>query len=325
MPRALVTGGGGFLGSHLCERLLAEGWEVLAVDSLLTGNRDNLTGLLGHDGFRFEQRDVTELEEDDPVLEEALDWVLHLASPASPVDYLEFPLDTLRVGSLGTLRLLEVARAKGASFFLASTSEVYGDPLVHPQPETYWGNVNPIGPRSVYDEAKRFAEDATMAYRRQHNLKIRIVRIFNTYGPRMRRGDGRAVPTFIEQALRGEPLTVHGTGTQSRSLCYVDDLIEGFYRLILSDQTGPMNVGNPEEIAIADLATTIRDIVGSPSEVVMVDRPVDDPEMRRPDIELARRVLGWEPTVPLRDGLTRTIDWARTAWRSEVGSADDRP
>jgi dTDP-glucose 4,6-dehydratase len=322
MPRALVTGGGGFLGSHLCERLLAEGWEVLAVDSLLTGNRDNLTGLLGRDGFRFEQRDVTGLEEDDPVLEEALDWVLHLASPASPVDYLEFPLDTLRVGSLGTLRLLEVARAKGASFFLASTSEVYGDPLVHPQPETYWGNVNPIGPRSVYDEAKRFAEAATMAYRRQHNLEVRIVRIFNTYGPRMRRGDGRAVPTFIEQALRGEPLTVHGTGTQTRSLCYVDDLIEGFYRLILSDQTGPMNVGNPEEIAIGDLATTIRDIAGSPSEVVMVDRPVDDPEMRRPDIELARRVLGWEPTVPLRDGLTRTIDWARTAWRSEVGSAD---
>jgi dTDP-glucose 4,6-dehydratase len=325
MPRALVTGGAGFLGSHLCERLLREGWEVVAVDSLITGSTDNLATFRDHDRFRFEERDVTELEEGDPVLEGSLDWILHLASPASPVDYLEFPIETLRVGSVGTLRLLEAARVNGASFFLASTSEVYGDPLVHPQLETYWGNVNPIGPRGVYDEAKRFAEAATMAFRRRHDLPVRIVRIFNTYGPRMRRRDGRAVPTFIEQALRGEPLTLHGSGTQTRSLCYVDDLIEGFLRLILSEHTGPVNLGNPEELSIADLATTIRDLAGSSSEVVLVDRPVDDPEMRRPDIGMARRLLGWEPTVALRDGLTRTLDWARAAWRPAAPSADPRP
>jgi dTDP-glucose 4,6-dehydratase len=260
--------------------------------------------------FRLERQDVT-----DPIdIDGPLDWVLNLASPASPIDYLELPIATLRVGALGTLQLLELARSKGASFFLASTSEVYGDPQIHPQPEAYWGNVNPIGPRSVYDEAKRYAEAATMAYHRSYGLPVRIVRIFNTYGPRMRARDGRAVPTFIQQALRGEPLTVNGDGTQTRSLCFVDDLIEGIYLLILSNHLGPMNIGNPEEVTIIELAETVRDLVGSRSEIVMVDRPVDDPERRRPDISLARTVLGWEPTIPLKEGLRRTVEWARGSW-----------
>jgi dTDP-glucose 4,6-dehydratase len=310
MPRALITGGAGFLGSHLCERLIAEGWDVVCFDSLLTGSQDNLASLLPNARFHFEPHDVT-----DPLeLEGELDWIIHLASPASPRDYLEWPIETLKVGAIGTLQALGLAKEKEARFFLASTSETYGDPLVHPQPETYWGNVNPVGPRSVYDEAKRYAEAATMAYHRRHDLPVRIVRIFNTYGPRMRRQDGRAVPTFIQQALLGEPLTIHGDGSQTRSLCYVDDLIEGIYRLILSDHVGPVNIGNPEETTIRELAITIRDLVGSRSRIVNVDRPVDDPEVRCPDISLARRVLGWEPAVPLEEGLSRTIEWARASW-----------
>jgi dTDP-glucose 4,6-dehydratase len=310
VPRALIAGGAGFLGSHLCDRLIGEEWEVISVDSLITGDPQNVEALLQKGRFRLERQDVT-----DPIdIDGPLDWVLNLASPASPIDYLELPIATLRVGALGTLQLLELARSKGASFFLASTSEVYGDPQIHPQPEAYWGNVNPIGPRSVYDEAKRYAEAATMAYHRSYGLPVRIVRIFNTYGPRMRARDGRAVPTFIQQALRGEPLTVNGDGTQTRSLCFVDDLIEGIYLLILSNHLGPMNIGNPEEVTIIELAETVRDLVGSRSEIVMVDRPVDDPERRRPDISLARTVLGWEPTIPLKEGLRRTVEWARGSW-----------
>jgi dTDP-glucose 4,6-dehydratase len=310
MSRALVTGGAGFLGSHLCDRLIAEGWDVVCVDSLLTGREDNLKELLGHERFEYIAHDVTE----PFAVEGELDRVLHLASPASPVDYLRWPIETLRVGAIGTLQALELARAKEATFFLASTSETYGDPLVHPQPETYWGNVNPVGPRSVYDEAKRYAEAATMAYHRAHGLPVSIARIFNTYGPRMRRKDGRAVPTFIQQAMAGEPLTVHGDGTQTRSLCFVDDLIEGLYRLIESEQVGPMNIGNPSEITVMQLAEAIRDAAGSSSPIVNVERPVDDPEIRRPDISLARQLLNWEPGVLLTDGLARTIDWASARW-----------
>jgi dTDP-glucose 4,6-dehydratase len=310
MPRALITGGAGFLGSHLCERLIAAGWDVVCFDSLLTGSQDNLASLLPNQRFHFESHDVTEHLE----LEGKLDWILHLASPASPRDYLEWPIETLKVGAIGTLQALGLAREKEARFLLASTSETYGDPLVHPQPETYWGNVNPVGPRSVYDEAKRYAEAVTMAYQRTYDLPVRIVRIFNTYGPRMRRQDGRAVPTFIQQALLSEPLTVHGDGSQTRSLCYVDDLIEGIYRLILSDHVGPVNIGNPKETTVMELAIMIRDLVGSRSRIVYVDRPVDDPEVRCPDISLARRVLGWEPAVPLEEGLARTIEWARASW-----------
>jgi dTDP-glucose 4,6-dehydratase len=310
VPRALITGGAGFLGSHLCERVIAEGWHAVCVDSLLTGREENLSSLLEHERFTYRTHDVTEPFDDVG----ELDAVLHLASPASPVDYLRYPIETIRVGALGTLGALELALANDAVFFLASTSEAYGDPLVNPQPETYWGNVNPVGPRSVYDEAKRYAEAATMAYHRTHGLQVRIVRIFNTYGPRMRRKDGRAVPTFIQQALAGEPITVHGDGSQTRSLCYVDDLIEGLYRLIVSDEVGPVNIGNPSEITITELATAIRDAAGSSSPIVHVDRPVDDPELRCPDIALARRVLSWEPTVDLDEGIARTIAWARGAW-----------
>ena len=310
MQRALITGGAGFLGSHLCERLIGEGWHVLCLDSLLTGSEANLDRLLDHESFAFRAHDVTlPFDADGP-----LDAVLHLASPASPLDYARWPIETLRVGALGTLQALELARAKRALFFLASTSESYGDPLVHPQPETYWGNVNPVGVRSVYDEAKRYAEAATMAYHRAHGIPVRIARIFNTYGPRMRRHDGRAVPTFIQQALAGEPMTVHGAGTQTRSLCYVDDLIEGLYRLVMSDEVGPVNIGSPDEIAITALAETIRDVSGSASPILNVGRPVDDPQVRRPDISLARRTLRWEPRIQLVQGLERTIAWARDEW-----------
>jgi dTDP-glucose 4,6-dehydratase len=247
-------------------------------------------------------------------VEEGLDWVFHFASPASPRDYLEHPIHTLKVGALGTHNALGLAKATGAGFVLASTSEVYGDPKVHPQPESYWGNVNPIGPRGVYDEAKRYAEALALAYHRVHGLKVRIVRIFNTYGPRMRRGDGRAVPTFVSQALAGRPLTVHGTGTQTRSLCYVDDLVEGIWRLATSDTTGPVNIGNPEEVTVRELAELIARLTGSDAGLAFEPRPEDDPEVRCPDITLARSVLGWEPTVPLQEGLGRTIEWARTAW-----------
>ncbi|HEX2050676.1 MAG TPA: UDP-glucuronic acid decarboxylase family protein [Actinomycetota bacterium] len=312
MPRAIVTGGAGFLGSHLCERLVGDGWDVVCLDSLLTGNPQNLSGVLGKATFRFEHYDATNyLHVGGPV-----DWIMHFASPASPRDYLEHPIHTLKIGALGTLRALGLARAKGAGLLLASTSEVYGDPQVHPQPEDYWGNVNPVGPRGVYDEAKRYAEATAMAYHRVHGVPVKIARIFNTYGPRLRKHDGRAVPTFIHQALADKPVTVHGDGTQTRSLCYVDDMIEGLWLLLQSDVVGcPMNLGNPEEITIGELARTIVEVAGSSSEIVYVDRPEDDPELRRPDITFATRALGWEPKVGLVDGLRRTVEWAReNAW-----------
>jgi dTDP-glucose 4,6-dehydratase len=304
VTRAVVTGGAGFVGSHLCDRLLAEGWEVVCVDSLLTGKVDNLVGASSSDRFTFQRADVTR----QIAVEGPVDWVLHFASPASPPDYLEHPIATLEVGALGTLNCLELARTKGASFMLASTSEVYGDPRVHPQREDYWGNVNPIGPRSVYDEAKRYAEAVTMAHLRAYGIPVRIPRIFNTYGPRMRPDDGRAVPTFITQALRRQPITVHGEGSQTRSLCYVDDLIEGLWRLLKTDlPQGPVNLGNSEEVTILELAELVRTGAGSVSEIVFTGRPVDDPEVRCPDITLARTRLGWEPRVPLSEGLARTI------------------
>jgi dTDP-glucose 4,6-dehydratase len=310
MPRIVLTGGAGFLGSHLCERLLAEGWHVLSLDSFLTGEAGNLSACFGHERFRFERYDVTNyLHVDGPV-----DWILHFASPASPRDYLEHPIHTLKVGALGTLRALGLARARGAGFLLASTSEVYGDPQVHPQPETYWGNVNPVGPRGVYDEAKRYAEAMAMAYHRVHGIPVKIARLFNTYGPRMRRHDGRAVPTFIAQALRGEPLTVHGDGRQTRSFCYIDDMVEGVWRLLGSDLLGPVNLGNPEESKILEVAELVRSMTGSASEIAFEERPVDDPEVRCPDIGLARTRLGWGPVVPLAEGLERTIAWARESW-----------
>lgn len=310
MPRAVVTGGAGFLGSHLCERLLSEGWHVVCFDSFLTGHASNVAHIAGNDRFRLEQYDVTNYL----FIEGEIDWILHFASPASPIDYLDHPIHTLKVGAIGTMRALGLAKAKNAGLLLASTSEVYGDPGVHPQPEAYWGNVNPIGPRGVYDEAKRYAEAMTMAYHRTHDVPVKIVRIFNTFGRRMREADGRAVPTFIKQALAGRPLTVHGDGSQTRSLCYVDDLIEGIWRLLNSEATGPMNIGNPQEMKILDLARLIIEVASSRSELDFVDRPVDDPEVRCPDISLARNTLGWEPEVPLEEGLRRTVDWARTTW-----------
>ena len=319
-PRAVIAGGAGFLGSHLCDRLLAEGWEVVCVDNLLTGTADNLATARGHERFSFVRANVSEpLRVDGPV-----DWVLHLASPASPPDYLEHPIETLKVGALGTFHCLDLAEAKGAGVLLASTSEVYGDPKVHPQPETYWGNVNPIGPRSVYDEAKRYAEAATMAYHRARGLGVRIIRIFNTYGPRMRLDDGRAVPNFVTQALRGEPLTVHGDGSQTRSLCYVDDLIEGIWRVLGADLTGPVNLGNPNEVTVLELAELVREVTRSRSEIVFTERPVDDPEVRRPDIALARSALGWEPVVTLREGLTRTVAAFHAAAESATAPAGER-
>ncbi len=301
--RVLVTGGAGFLGSHLCDRLLAEGHEVIAMDNLLTGTTDNITHLAGHPRFTFIHHDVTHYI----YVKGHLDAVLHFASPASPVDYLELPIQTLKVGSLGTHNALGLALAKGARFLLASTSEVYGDPLVHPQDEDYWGNVNPIGPRGVYDEAKRFAEAMTMAYHRAHGVDTRIVRIFNTYGPRMRINDGRVVPNFIRQALRGEPLTVYGDGKQTRSFCYVDDLIEGIYRLLMSDQVEPVNIGNPAEMTILEFAERINALTGNPAGIVFKPLPVDDPQQRQPDITRARKLLGWEPKVELEQGLRPTI------------------
>lgn len=313
MPRAVVTGGAGFLGSFLCERLLDEGWDVVCFDSLLTGHADNLTGALGHPRFSFERYEVTNfLFVDGPV-----DWVLHFASPASPRDYFEHPIHTLKVGALGSLRALGLAKHKGAGVLLASTSEVYGDPLVHPQPEQYWGNVNPVGPRGVYDEAKRFAEALGSAYQSAHDVPVKIVRIFNTYGPRMRRNDGRAVPTFINQALRGSPLTVHGDGSQTRSLCFVEDLIEGIWRFLDSPLLGPTNIGNPEEVSVLRLATLVAELAGSNSDLLMCERPIDDPEVRCPDISRARSELNWEPMVDLRDGLRRTIDWASRSWNTK--------
>jgi len=303
-----VTGGSGFIGSHLCERLLAEDYEVVCVDNFCTGSAENVAHLMNaRPSFGLRKADVTNfLFVPGPV-----DVVLHFASPASPADYLSMPVETLKVGSIGTLCTLGLARAKGARYVLASTSEVYGDPQEHPQTENYWGHVNPVGPRGVYDEAKRFAEAMTMAYRRYHGVNTAIVRIFNTHGPRMRRFDGRAVPTFIRQALRNEPLTVAGDGRQTRSIQYIDDLTEGIWLLLNSDFPGPINIGNPEEISVRKLAKLIIELCGSASSISFVDRPQDDPTNRRPDITLARAVLGWEPRVGLKEGLLRTIEFFR--------------
>jgi dTDP-glucose 4,6-dehydratase len=305
--RILVTGAAGFLGSHLCDRLLAQNLRVVGMDNFITGNPTNLTHLERRPQFQFVRHDVSTFIE----VEGPLDGVLHFASPASPIDYLELPIQTLKVGSLGTHKALGLARAKGARFLLASTSEVYGDPLLHPQPESYWGNVNPVGPRGVYDEAKRFAEAMTMAYHRYHGLDTRIVRIFNTYGPRMRPHDGRVVSNFIVQALQGEPLTVYGDGTQTRSFCYVDDLIEGVVRLFERGGPDPVNIGNPGECTVRQLAELVLRLTDSKSPIVERPLPVDDPQVRQPDITRARTLLGWEPQVSLEDGLRRTIAYFR--------------
>ena len=302
MPRALVTGAAGFIGSHLCEYLLDRGFSVLGMDNLVTGDLANVSHLGGR-GFELVKHNVTSYV----AVEGALDFVFHFASPASPIDYLKLPIQTLKVGSLGTHNCLGLAKAKGARFLLASTSEVYGDPRLHPQREDYWGNVNPVGPRGVYDEAKRFAEAMVMAYHRVHGIDTRIARIFNTYGPRMRLEDGRAIPAFMSQALRGEDLTVFGDGSQTRSLCYVSDLVDGIYRLTMSDVADPVNLGNPQEMTILALAQKILTLTGSRSRIAHLPLPVDDPRVRQPDITRARTVLGWEPRVPLDEGLTRTL------------------
>jgi dTDP-glucose 4,6-dehydratase len=303
--RAIVTGGAGFLGSHLCDYLIGHGWDVLSIDNLVTGSAANLAHLKGNPHFSTTQHDVSRhIEVEGPV-----DYVLNFASPASPVDYLKLPIQTLKVGALGTHNTLGLAKAKGAKYFLASTSECYGDPHVSPQSETYWGNVNPIGPRGVYDEAKRFAEAMVMAYHRYHGLDTHIVRIFNTYGPRMRLNDGRALPNFVHQALTGQPITVYGNGQQTRSFCYVSDLIEGIYRLMNSDEHEPTNIGNPQEITILEFAERIRALTGVSVPIVFNPLPQDDPKQRCPDISKARRILGWEPKVNLQDGLRVTLDY----------------
>ena len=309
--RVLITGGAGFLGSHLCDRLLAEGHEVICIDNLRTGRKENVAGLLARRDFAFLQQDVTE----PFFVEGKVDAVLHFASPASPKDYLEHPIHTLKVGGPGTYHALGLAKAQGAIFILASTSEVYGDPEVNPQPETYWGHVNPVGPRSVYDEAKRYAEAMTVAYQRAHGLRTRILRIFNTYGPRMRLNDGRALPTLMSQALRGDPLTVYGDGSQTRSFCYVSDLVEGIYHLLLISDPAPLllNLGNPEEVTLRQLAQEILEISGSRSQVVFQPLPEDDPKRRRPDVHRAQQILGWEPRVARREGLQKTLAYFREA------------
>ncbi|HEU4866176.1 MAG TPA: UDP-glucuronic acid decarboxylase family protein [Actinomycetota bacterium] len=311
--RVVVTGGAGFLGSHLCERLLNDGHEVVCFDSLLTGSTSNVAHLQDDPAFELSIQDVTNhIQVDGPV-----DFVMHLASPASPVDYARYPIETLKVGSAGTLNCLGLAKAKGAGFFLSSTSEVYGDPQVHPQPETYWGNVNPIGPRACYDEAKRYAEALTFTYHRTHGVPVRVVRIFNTHGPRMRRNDGRAVPTFIDQCLAGRPITVHGDGNQTRSLCYVDDLIEGFIRLLAYEGPAqPVNIGNPGEATILEIAGIVKKALSADSEIIYEPRPVDDPQNRRPDLTRATELLGWEPKVSLEEGLRRTAEWCRSNWKT---------
>jgi dTDP-glucose 4,6-dehydratase len=309
--RVLITGAAGFLGSHLSDRFIAEGHTVVGMDNLITGNMDNIAHLMGHERFSFIKHDVSNYI----YVPGEIDAVLHFASPASPNDYLEFPIPTLKVGSLGTHNTLGLAKAKGARYLLASTSEVYGDPQVNPQPETYWGNVNPIGPRGVYDEAKRFAEAMTLAYQRYHGLETRIVRIFNTYGPRMRLNDGRVVPNFIHQALTNQPITVYGDGRQTRAFQYYSDLVDGIYRLLHSDETLPVNIGNPNEMTIVEFARAVVEIANSKSQIVFVqptdDRFTDDPKQRRPDISKAQRVLGWEPKVQLAEGLKHTLDYFR--------------
>ena len=301
----VVLGGAGFLGSHVCTALVRSGAQVTAIDNLITGQANNVDHLLEEGKFRLIDYDVTDFLH----VKGDVDYVLNFASPASPVDYLKWPIHTLKVGAFGTHKGLGLARDKGATFFLASTSEVYGDPLVNPQPETYWGNVNPIGPRGVYDEAKRFAEALTLAYNREHGLPVRIVRIFNTFGPHMRPNDGRAVPAFFKAALANEKLPVHGDGTQTRSLCYVDDLVDGMLRLVLSDQTGPINIGNPQEVTMVELAEAIQDVVGNHPGIDFQPRPTDDPNVRRPDTTLAKELLGWSPKYSLRDGLEMTLPW----------------
>ena len=308
MKTAVVTGGAGFLGSHLCDRLIAEGCRVTALDNLVTGDTKNIAHLLGNKNFRFVHHDVTEyIFIDGPV-----DYVLHFASPASPIDYLKLPIQTLKVGSLGTHKALGLAKSKNARFLIASTSEVYGDPLVHPQPETYWGNVNPVGYRGVYDEAKRFAEAMTMAYHRYHGVDTRIVRIFNTYGPRMRMNDGRAIPAFLTQALRNEDVTVFGSGKQTRSVCYVDDLIDGIYRLLTSNEVDPVNIGNQDELTMLQLAQEIIELTGSKSRIVFNELPEDDPKIRQPDTTRARTILKWEAKVDRKTGLTKTLEYFRS-------------
>ena len=315
--RVLITGAAGFLGSHLCDRFLRDGYKVVGMDNFITGHADNIAHLIGRSDFRFIEHNVTEFI----YVEGPLDGILHFASPASPVDYLEQPIPTLKVGSLGTHKALGLAKAKGARFLLASTSEVYGDPQVHPQPESYWGHVNPVGPRGVYDEAKRFAEAMTMAYHRFHGVETRIVRIFNTYGPRMRPGDGRVVSNFIVQALRGDPISIYGDGSQTRSFTYVDDLIEGIFRLFNSDRVEPTNIGNPGEFTVRELASQVIELTGSTSELHHLPLPEDDPKVRQPDIANARQVLGWEPQVPLIEGLQRTIPYFRQLVEGEGAAA----
>ncbi len=303
----LVTGGAGFIGSHLCETLINGGRRVLCIDNLITGNIDNISHLSPGDYFRFIKQDITKYID----IKEDVEWILHFASPASPVDYLKFPIQTLKVGSLGTHNVLGLARAKGAGCLLASTSEVYGDPLRHPQTEDYWGNVNPIGPRGVYDEAKRFAEAITTAYHRVHKLEVRIARIFNTYGPRMRSDDGRAIPAFINQALANKPITVFGDGSQTRSFCYISELVTGIIKLMNSSCAEPVNLGNPEELSILELAEEIRSLTGSKSRIIHRELPLDDPKVRRPDITRAKEKLGWSQSIALKEGLTETIKWFR--------------
>lgn len=309
MPTCLITGGAGFIGSHLCDRLLEAGFRIICMDNLITGKISNIAHLEGKANFRFIKHDVTRYID----LDEDLDYILHFASPASPVDYLKFPIQTLKVGSLGTHNALGLAKVKKARFLLASTSEVYGDPLINPQGEDYWGNVNPIGPRGVYDESKRFAEALTLAYHRTHKINVGIARIFNTYGPRMRKEDGRAIPNFINQALSGTPLTVFGDGCQTRSFCSISDLIEGIYRLMRSDLNEPVNLGNPQELSILYLAKTIISLTKSRSRIIHKDLPTDDPRVRCPDITRAQKELNWEPKITLEEGLRRTIAWFKSA------------
>ena len=305
---AVVTGGAGFLGSHLCDRLLAEGFKVICVDNLITGNTNNIAHLINNDNFQFVKHDITNYI----YLPGRIDYILHFASPASPIDYLKFPIQTLKVGSLGTHKALGLAKEKKARFLLASTSEVYGDPAIHPQNEDYWGNVNPIGPRGVYDEAKRFAEAITMAYQRYHGIETRIVRIFNTYGPRMRLDDGRALPAFVGQALRGEDLTVFGDGSQTRSFCFVSDLVDGIFKLLMSNEKEPVNIGNPSEITIKQFAEEVLNLIETKSRILYKELPADDPKIRQPDITKARKILGWDPRVDRKEGLKITIDYFKS-------------